>query len=330
MRVIVAFFLSFFIWTVAQAADTPSPALLVLNKEGSLAIVDPSTNTVVGRVRTGPTPHEVAVSDDGRLAFTSNYGESDPDHQGRSISVIGLASRTELRRFDLGALRRPHGLAFANGELYFTAEANKLIARYTPEGNKLDWYLGTGQNRTHMIEVSKDRKAIYTSNVDSDTISVITKRDEPGQWDQVVVPAGRGPEGFDVSPDGKELWVAGSGDGQVHVIDLSSLKVTRTIDIHTKRSNRLRFTPDGTLVLVSDLAAGDVIVMDAKTKAERRRIHVGTSAAGILIPPDGQRAYVACTADNDVAILNLQTFAIDGRIKTGKSPDGMAWVARRE
>jgi DNA-binding beta-propeller fold protein YncE len=70
--------------------------------------------------------------------------------------------------------------------------------------------------------------------------------------------------------------------------------------------------------------------MDGKTKAERRRIHVGTSAAGILIPPDGQRAYVACTADNDVAILNLQTFAIDGRIKTGKSPDGMAWVARRE
>ena len=53
---------------------TPSPALLVLNKEGSLAIVDPATGTVTGRVPTGSEPHEVAASSDGKLAFTSNYG----------------------------------------------------------------------------------------------------------------------------------------------------------------------------------------------------------------------------------------------------------------
>ena len=43
--------------TVAQ---TPSPALLVLEKEDSaLAIVDPQTLKVVGRVPSGPDPHEV-------------------------------------------------------------------------------------------------------------------------------------------------------------------------------------------------------------------------------------------------------------------------------
>jgi hypothetical protein len=41
----------------APPADTPSPALLVVNKEGSLAIVDPASNAVVATVRTGDGPH---------------------------------------------------------------------------------------------------------------------------------------------------------------------------------------------------------------------------------------------------------------------------------
>ena len=42
----------------------PSPALLVLNKEGSLAIVEPATRKVVGHVQTGESPHEVVASTD--------------------------------------------------------------------------------------------------------------------------------------------------------------------------------------------------------------------------------------------------------------------------
>ena len=313
-----------------MAAETPSPALLVLNKGGSLAIVDPATNKVVGRVPTGAQPHEVTVSDDGRLAFTSNYGESDPEHEGRTISMIGLASQKELRRVELGPLHRPHGLAFAGGELYFTVEMSKLIARYDPEADRIDWYMGTGQNRTHMIEVSKDRKTIYTSNIESGTISIFDKTDGPDRWVQTVVPAGKGPEGFDVTPDGRQLWAAGSGDGMIHMIDLGTRKETGTIDIRTKRSNRLRFTPDGNLALVSDLGAGDLVVVDVASHSERKRVHVGTNVAGILIPPDGKRAYVACTADNQVAIVDLQTFAVTGRIQTGKGPDGMAWVASQK
>jgi DNA-binding beta-propeller fold protein YncE len=114
------------------AAQTPSPALLVLNKaESALVIVDPRDGKIVGRVPTGEAPHEVAASTDGQLAFVSNYGSREP---GSSISVIDIPGRKELRRFDLGPLRRPHGIAFAEGKVYFTAETNKLIARYDPYG----------------------------------------------------------------------------------------------------------------------------------------------------------------------------------------------------
>ena len=41
----------------------------------------------------------------------------------------------ELRRFDLTPLRRPHGIDLADGKVYFTAEANRLVARYNPAAN---------------------------------------------------------------------------------------------------------------------------------------------------------------------------------------------------
>src|SRR6185437_1953368 len=91
-------------------AATPSPALLVLNKEGSLAIVNPATGAVTGRVPTGEDPHEVAASTDGKFAFASNYGSARPGSEGHTISVIDLAAQKEIHRFDLTPLRRPHGL----------------------------------------------------------------------------------------------------------------------------------------------------------------------------------------------------------------------------
>ena len=161
--------------TAARAQETPNPALLVLHKgENAMAIVDPETGKIAGHVPTGQDPHELAVSTDGKLAFASNYSGSTAQG-GNSLSVIDIAARKELHHVDLTPLGRPHGLWFADGKLYFTAEANLVIGRYDPATNKVDWLLGTGQERTHMVLVGKDQKMIFTSNVQSNTISIFER-----------------------------------------------------------------------------------------------------------------------------------------------------------
>lgn len=308
-------------------AASPSPALVVLNKEeNSLAIVDPAALKVVGRVTVGEAPHEVTVSADGKLAFVSNYGARDP---GSTISVIDLEAQKELRRVDLGPLRGPHGIVFAGGEVYFTAEVNKLIGRYNPTSNQVDWLLGTGQNGTHMVLLSKDLNEIFTANIGSDTITAIERASGRLGWNETVIPVGKGPEGMDLSPDGKELWAAHSGDGGVSIIDVVSGKVVQTLNIHTQRSNRLKFTPNGKRVLVSDLGGGDLVVLDVPARREVKRIKLGHSPEGILIVPDGSRAYVAVAEDNNVAIIDLTTLELTGRFSTGTGPDGMAWAERK-
>ena len=310
--------------TGALAHAQSSARLLILNKEeATLAIVDPASGSVLGKVPTGQGPHELVVSSDGKYAFASNYGTGPAP--GSTISMIDIAARKETRRIDVTPLQRPHGLAFANGKLYFTAEASRKIARYDPAANKVEWEFETGQNGTHMVLPSRDAKVIFTSNIGSDNVSMI-EQGAGGQWTQTLIPVGKGPEGIDLSPDGTQVWSAHSRDGGVSIIDIASKKVARTLTAGTKRSNRIKLTRDGKFALVSDLEAGDLVVLNAATTREVKRIALGRSPEGILIAPDGARAFVAVNGDNNVAVIDLKSWTVTSRISPGTGPDGLAWA----
>jgi YVTN family beta-propeller protein len=332
----------------AQSSSRPTPqtALLALSKQDhTLAIVDPVSLQVIAKAPIGNDPHEVIASTDGKTAYVSNYGGGAYN----TLAVVDLVAQKPLPPIDLGPLRGPHGLTFVGGKTWFTAEAAKSIGRYDPATQKVDWILGTGQNRTHMIYVSPDMQLIITTNVSSGTVSIIDQepihmpgpppQGAPGMpappprprtdWNETVVKVGNGSEGFDISPDGKEVWVANAQDGTISVIDLAAKKVIDTLDADVHGANRLKFTLDGKHVLVSTLGGPDLVILDAATRKVTKRLPIGHGAAGILMQPDGARAYVACTPDNYIAVIDLSTLQVTGHIDAGGGPDGLAWAARQ-
>jgi YVTN family beta-propeller protein len=345
-----------------SAQATPSRALLALSKRNhTLAIVDPNTLQVIARAPVGADPHEVIASSDGKTAYVSIYGGG----RYHALSVIDLVGQKALADIDTGALNGPHGLAFVGGKVWFTAEGAKAIASYDPVSARIDWIMGTGQNRTHMLYVTADEKKIYTTNVSSGTVSILEKvalppmgpppgarppqgSQLPGSqpsgaqppppppggnqarmdWNQTVVPVGKGDEGFDVSPDGRELWTADAQDGTLSVVDLKTRTVSATLDAKTFGANRLKFTADGKLALISMLGNGDLVIYDTASRKEFKRVRIGHGAAGILIDRDGNRAFIACGPDNYVAVLDLKTLEVTGHVDVGGEPDGLAWAIR--
>jgi YVTN family beta-propeller protein len=307
--------------TLAAAAQ--SATLLVLNKEdATLSIIDPATGVTAATIPTGAGPHEVEVTADGRTAVVTNYGAQTA---GNSLSVIDLAARRERVRVDLGELRRPHGLAAAGQQVYFTAEDAKHIARLDAATGKVDWRFATDQERTHMVVASRDGRTLFTSNMGSSTVSII----EPGASGgarQTLVSVGKAPEGLDLTPDGRQLWTANAEGGSISVIDVGTRKLVKTFDIGTRRSNRLKFTPDGSLALVSDVGPGELVVVDVKTQTVKTRLPVGRGATGILVVPDGSRAYVAAAGERKLVVVDLKSLTVAGQVATGGGPDGMAWV----
>ncbi len=196
------------------AAQTAAaqPTLLVLSKhDHTLTMVDPVTLKVLGSAPVGDDPHEVIASADGTRAYVSNYG-SGAFHSLAVIDLTGSKAPRALPSIDLGPLTGPHGLAFVGGKVWFTAEGAKAIGSYDPVAGKVDWILGTGQNRTHMIYVSPDEKQIITTNVSSGTVSVM---------DQVEMtmgppPGGAGPGGPGGSAAG---WASAGGWGKAHRLE---------------------------------------------------------------------------------------------------------------
>jgi DNA-binding beta-propeller fold protein YncE len=194
--------------TTTQAQTGSSRKLLALSKaDHTLAIVDAGSLKVLAKTPVGADPHEVIASTDGKMAYVSNTGGG----RFHVLNVIDLVAQKTIDSIDTSPLLGPHGLAFANGKLWFTAEGSKAVGRYDPATKKIDWITGTGQNRTHMVEVTKDGQNVYTTNTVGGTVSLLTRANT--EWLQTVVSTSKGVEGFDISPDGKEIWAVAAENG---------------------------------------------------------------------------------------------------------------------
>lgn len=305
------------------------PVLVALNKgAASMVIIDPATMKVTATVPVGDGPHEVVLSPDGKTAFVANYGAQAP---GSSISVIDIATARETRRVDLSPMLRPHGLQFVGGKVYFTSETSRMIARYDPATNKVDWMMGTGQNGSHMIAVSADQKKIYTANIGSNSVTSFEFQGVPPAGSRIThIPVGNQPEAIDLSPDGKEVWVGLNAEGMAEVVDTATYKSVARINIGG-RPYRVRFTPDGKYVVCTMLPTREILVLDAATRKEVKRMKLDNIPLGVAFSSDGKTIFVTVgrpdpNAQGIDAVLriDLEKMAITGSVNPGIAPDGIA------
>jgi YVTN family beta-propeller protein len=374
--------------TNMEAAQTPSPALVIAIQglgERAVQIADPGTMKVVGRVPLADNPHYVAVSADGKLAFvTVNNGGGRPGRAREEmdaprddyISVIDLVAQKELRRVKTGLGSFPHGIRVAGGKVYVTTEGYQSILRYDPARDQIDWRMGVGQTHPHGLAVNKDGKKIFTANefaasvsaieflepsefklVTTDIIKLLTL-DPKSPWKVTTIPVGKQPEGIDISPDEKEVWVSNKHDGTVSIIDVATLKVSQTLTFNPKTVHgiELQFTPDGKRVVICTHYSGEVLVFDAATRKEIKRIQLGkpehdyqivyevggdrafqngvdmepeNGMQTLEIAPDGSHVYLTVSGSNRVAIIDLNTLKVTGSIPVGTGPEGIGWAERK-
>ncbi|KGO88184.1 hypothetical protein Q765_03845 [Flavobacterium rivuli WB 3.3-2 = DSM 21788] len=302
----------------------------------TLSIINPATLKIIAVVPVGPNPHEVVVSPNGLKAFVSNPGNSDL----HEINVIDLQHNKALPNIDTAPFLGPHGMAYLENKLWFTAQGSKSVARYDIATSKFDLAIGTGQDVTHLLYVTPDSKKFYTTNVDSGTVSifenmlvqptipptgVLPPTAKPHiDWVQTLIPVGKGAEGFDVSPDGKELWTA-TPEGLLFIIDLEAKKISATIDTEVLGLHRLKFTPDGKRVALVSVRTGDLLFYDVKSRKEIKRIKTGQGAA-MLMDAQYNRLFISCSPNDYIAIIDLKTMEVSGKLEIGGRPDGLEFA----
>lgn len=305
------------------APGTPHCLLVTSRDTGELVLVRSSNLAVAARIGVGEGPHEVVASADGRYAYVANYGLQSP---GNSISVIDLDRQRETHRIDLGALRRPHGLALIGDALFVTAEVNRAVARVDVATRSITEVFGLGVDVAHMIDVAADGSRIYTTNMLSGTITEV-RPSAPGALPPLRHLATPGhPEGLALSPDGRTLWVGRNQPGLISVVDVASWTVTAEIPAG-QVPFRIRFSPDGRRVAVADPAGGTLRLYDA---TGHDLLHAVTlpAPAGAVFSPDGRHVYAPLLQTQSIAQVDVATGSPVRQAPAGPISDGIAIATR--
>ena len=121
-----------------------------------------------------------------------------------------------------------------------------------------------------------DGRKLYVANVGSGSVTSIEL--ETGEVE--TIPAGKGAEGIDVSPDGREVWVGSNDEHTLKVIAVATDSVVATFGSGGRVPIRVKFTPDGRQVWVSSAESNTVTVVDVP---ERRVLQSFTTGR----EPDG-------------------------------------------
>ncbi|MEO1083431.1 MAG: YncE family protein [Acidobacteriota bacterium] len=323
------------------AAPGPSPhaeTLVVANKgEATVSLIDLKSGAVAATLPTGEGPHEVATSLDGARAVITDYGNREAG-PGSSLTLIDIAGATVLKTVDLGEYTRPHGIAWLDAErLAVTAEGQKALLVVNMESGTVERAIQTGQEISHMLALSTDKRRAFIANIGSGSLTVI----DLVKGEKVAdIKTGDGAEGVAVTGD--QVWVSNRAADTITVLDAGSLEVKKDF-ASAGFPIRAVATPDGAGVLVTHARAGDLAIYDPAKLGEGRRVELGISMKdvenrlfgdrfgdssvpiGVAVDAASSRAWVAHANADILTEHKLPSGDMVRRLEAGREPDGMAF-----
>jgi YVTN family beta-propeller protein len=144
-----------------------------------------------------------------------------------------------------------------------------------------------------------------------------------------ILPSGSDPEQFDLTPDGKKMYIANEDEGAVTLLDLSSGKRLKQLKVGTEPEG-VTTSPDGQFVYVTSESTNDVHVIDTARDEIVAHLKTPQRPRAVAFTPDGTKAYVTCESGGVVGVIDTASHKLTKQIKPadarieGARPMGIA------
>jgi PQQ-dependent catabolism-associated beta-propeller protein len=119
-----------------------------------------------------------------------------------------------------------------------------------------------------------------------------------------LLKSGSDPEQFDLSHDGKRLFISNEDAGTLTVVGIASGAVEATVPVG-KEPEGVRLTPDGRWIVVTSETGNAIYAIDAHTLKMVKSVPVGKRPRDVAFTPDGRTAYVSGEFDASVYTTTL-------------------------
>ena len=287
--------------------DLNSYFLLVLNKDASLTVIDPSVSvggitSTLARIGLSDTPMDWVASGDDKQVYVSMP----------AAGKVALIDTTTFQHVeDLPAGQQPVRVALQPDQRLLwvgnnaTDDAHSGVSVIDTQKRALLKFIPTGKGH-HEIAFSHDSRYAFVSNRDSGTLSVIDGSDL-----SLLKTLKVGPHPLSVaySALSQAVYVADGRDGSISVIDARN---------HTLRSRiqaqpglgPMRFSRDGRFGIVLNTLENRAVVIDAGS--DRLLHNLDVSAEPYQVTFTQAYAYVRGLASPKVTMINLSSLG-EGR-----------------
>ncbi len=169
-------------------------------------------------IATGSVPKFMAITPDGSRLLVSNWC-------GFDVSVIDLATDTEITRIDVG--RHPRGIAITKNSrfAYVTIMGEDKILKLDLNGNYVLSSVDDAGRTPRHLQLSPDDRFLYVSN---NYENLIRKIDLDTNREVGTAATGNEPRTIAISDDGESLYVVNYEDGTVSKVRTSDMEILQT------------------------------------------------------------------------------------------------------
>lgn len=202
--------------------------------------------------------------------------------------------------------------------VYTTNELSGDLSVIDPQSGRAVATVPLGK-RPRGIRSSPDKRTIYVTlsgspvagpGVDEKSLPPADpKADGIGVFDVLqnkltkVIASGPDPEQFDVSGDGKLLFVANENSASMSIVDISRGVVTHTLPVGEEPEG-VKVSPNGKFVYVTSETDSTVTVIDVQTTRVIKAFKVGERPRSVAFLADGSRAYVTGETAGSVTVVD--------------------------
>lgn len=140
------------------------------------------------------------------------------------------------------------------------------------------------------------------------------------------LPGGHDPENFDLSKEGKTIYVSNEDAGTATVVDVPSGKIVATVKVGEEPEG-VETNPDGSEVWVTSEEKGTVTVINTATNKAVATIKVAKRPRSVVFTIDGGKAYVPAELDSAVMVVDAKAHKVLKKIDIpgkGARPMGSA------
>ena len=199
--------------------------------------------------------------------------------------------------------------AMAQGTAYVSSEKDDALTLIDTATLAVKGTLPTCKRGRHVQRMPDGN--IMVACTDSNAADVI----DPASGKSLRrIPLGAEPEAFDISPDGKTLYVSNEDEGEASFIDAASGKKLNSVKVG-KEPEGVKVSADGKTLYVTSEVASLVHVIDTATAKVVKNIKVGKRPRRMALTPDGRELWVTNELDASVTIVATADHSVIATLK---------------